>query len=143
MHNDYINIEHFNVQFKGKANYSVGYGTGLGKNDRGWYIKENPIDNLELAYAISVHKSQGSEYPIVIFLCLQAHYVMLARNLFYTAISRAKQKVIVVGTKKAMAIAAKNDRQKTRYTRLKERLHIPVVQEDMDFPGEMDYEAEI
>ena len=68
---------------------------------------------------------------------------MLARNLFYTAISRAKQKVIVVGTKKAMAIAAKNDRQKTRYTRLKERLHIPVVQEDMDFPGEMDYEAEI
>lgn len=101
------------------------------------------LDEIALSYGLTVHKSQGSEYPIVIFLCLQAHYVMLARNLFYTAISRAKQKVIVVGTKKAMAIAAKNDRQKTRYTRLKERLHIPVVQEDMDFPGEMDYEAEI
>lgn len=83
------------------------------------------LDELALAYCYTVHKAQGSEGNLCIFLCLQSHYVMLARNLFYTAVSRAKQKVIIVGTKKAMVIAVKNDKQKVRYTRLKERLVQP------------------
>ena len=92
----YMNrIEHFNVQFKGKANYSVGYGTGLGKNDRGWYIKENPIDNLELAYAISVHKSQGSEFNTVYLVLPKRKSSTLSMELLYTAVTRAKGKLVL------------------------------------------------
>lgn len=80
------------------------------------------LDELSLSYALSVHKSQGSEYDTVISLCMNQHYVMLARNLLYTAVSRAKKRVMIVGTKKAMAIAVRNDQQKARFTRLKERL---------------------
>ena len=92
----YMNrLEHFNVQFKGKANYSVGYGTGLGKNDRGWYIKENPIDNLELAYAISVHKSQGSEFNTVYLVLPKRKSSTLSMELLYTAVTRAKGKLVL------------------------------------------------
>ena len=80
------------------------------------------LDQLSLSYAITVHKSQGSEYDTVVLLCLNQHYIMLARNLLYTAISRAKKKAILVGTPKALAIAIRNDKQKARFTRLRERL---------------------
>jgi exodeoxyribonuclease V alpha subunit len=80
------------------------------------------LDQLSLSYAITVHKSQGSEYDFVVLLCLNQHYIMLARNLLYTAISRAKKKAILVGTPKALAIAIRNDKQKARFTRLSERL---------------------
>ncbi len=63
-------------------------------------------DELVLAYAVSVHKSQGSEYPCVIIPLLTQHYMLLQRNLVYTAITRGKSLVVVVGNKKAMAIAA-------------------------------------
>lgn len=89
------------------------------------------LDKLSLAYSCTVHKAQGSEIQAVIFLCLKSHYVMLARNLFFTAVSRAKKKLIIVGTKKAMAMAVKNDHQKTRYTRLKERLVQPDGSDEM------------
>ncbi len=80
------------------------------------------LDELVLAYAISVHKSQGSEYPVVIIPILPQHYVMLQRNLLYTAITRAKRLVVLVGSKKAIAIAVRNDRLQHRYTYLAARL---------------------
>ena len=80
------------------------------------------LDELTLAYAISVHKSQGSEYPVVIMPILTQHYLMLKRNLLYTGITRAKRLMILVGTKKAVAIAVKNDKVAKRYTLLEQRI---------------------
>ena len=80
------------------------------------------LDELALAYAVSVHKSQGSEYPAVIIPLLTQHYMLLQRNLIYTAITRAKKLVVIVGTRKALAIAVKNDKTEKRYTYLKHRL---------------------
>jgi exodeoxyribonuclease V alpha subunit len=80
------------------------------------------LDELAPAYAISVHKSQGSEYPAVVIPFLTQHYMMLQRNLLYTAITRGKKLVVIIGTKKALAIAIKNNKPQLRYTRLKERL---------------------
>ncbi len=83
------------------------------------------LDEIVLAYAVSVHKSQGSEYPCVVIPLLTQHYVLLQRNLLYTAVTRGRKLVIVVGSKKAMAIAVKNDKPQNRYTFLKERLSNP------------------
>ncbi len=80
------------------------------------------LDEIVLAYAISVHKSQGSEYPVVIIPVLTQHYMLLQRNLFYTGITRGKKLVILIGTKKALAIAVRNNKQQERYTLLRERL---------------------
>jgi exodeoxyribonuclease V alpha subunit len=80
------------------------------------------LDELSLAYAISVHKSQGSEYPVVVLPLLTQHYMMLQRNLLYTAITRAKQMVVIVGTRQAVAIAVHNDKITQRWSALKERL---------------------
>mgnify|MGYP002986641512 CR=1 FL=1 len=80
------------------------------------------VDELQLAYAISVHKSQGSEYPVVILLMVPGHYIMLQRNLFYTAVTRARQKVVIVGSKKAVQAAVLNDKTRKRYSLLAERL---------------------
>lgn len=83
------------------------------------------LDELVLAYAVSVHKSQGSEYPVVIVPVVTQHYILLQRNLIYTAVTRGRQLVVVVGTRKAMAIAIKNNRTQQRYTRLDLRLKWP------------------
>lgn len=80
------------------------------------------LDEVVLAYAISVHKSQGSEYPAVIIPLLSQHYIMLQRNLIYTAVTRGRRLVIVVGTKKALTIGIHNVKTQERYTRLRERL---------------------
>ena len=80
------------------------------------------LDQIALAYAITIHKSQGSEYPVVIMPMIPAFYVMLARNLVYTGITRGKQRVIIVGQKKSIEMAVKNDRVAHRYTLLKELL---------------------
>ena len=77
---------------------------------------------MQLAYAMSVHKAQGSEYSCVILVMVPGHYVMLQRNLLYTAVTRAKEKVLVVGSKRAVAIAVGNDRTRRRYSLLAERL---------------------
>jgi exodeoxyribonuclease V alpha subunit len=80
------------------------------------------LDELILAYACSVHKSQGSEYPVVIMPIHTQHYMMLQRNLLYTAITRGKKLVIVVGSRRALAIAVKNNRIQERYSLLEARL---------------------
>ncbi len=79
-------------------------------------------DELVHAYAISVHKSQGAEYPCVVMPVATQHYMMLQRNLLYTAVTRAKKLVILVGTRKAINIAVKNDKQTDRHTALDWRL---------------------
>jgi exodeoxyribonuclease V alpha subunit len=80
------------------------------------------LDEIVLAYAISVHKSQGSEYPVVILPVTTQHYLLLQRNLIYTGITRAKKLVVLIGTKKALAIAIKNNKPQLRFTLLSERL---------------------
>jgi exodeoxyribonuclease V alpha subunit len=78
--------------------------------------------DLDLAYAISVHKSQGSEFPVVVFPVMKQHYVLLQRNLLYTAITRGRRKVFVVGDPAAWAMAVNNNEQKLRFTTLPLRL---------------------
>jgi len=80
------------------------------------------LDEIVIAYAVSVHKSQGSEYPAVVMPVLTQHYMLLQRNLLYTGITRGKKLVILVGTKNAVAIAVKNNKPQRRYTLLRERL---------------------
>ena len=80
------------------------------------------LNQLQLAYCMTVHKSQGSEYPVVILPLVPGHHVMLQRTLLYTAVTRAKKLVILLGTKAALNTAVANDRTKKRYTLLAERL---------------------
>ena len=80
------------------------------------------LDELVLAYAATIHKSQGSEYPIVVMPVLMNHYIMLQRNLIYTGVTRAKKILVIVGTKKALAYAVHNVTVDRRNTLLKERL---------------------
>ena len=80
------------------------------------------LNELVLAYAITVHKSQGSEYPVVVIPMLTQHFLLLQRNLLYTAITRARKMVVIVGTSKALWIAIKNNKTVKRNTFLKERL---------------------
>jgi exodeoxyribonuclease V alpha subunit len=79
-------------------------------------------DELVHAFAISVHKSQGSEYPAVVMPVLTQHYLMLQRNLLYTGITRAKRLVVLVGTRRAIRIAVRNDRVRRRHSGLGVRL---------------------
>ncbi|MBN1681666.1 MAG: ATP-dependent RecD-like DNA helicase [Anaerolineae bacterium] len=81
------------------------------------------VDDLTHAYCISVHRSQGSEYPCVVIPVVTQHYMMLQRNLLYTAITRAKELVVLVGTRKAIAIAVQNDRVAQRWSALAWRIH--------------------
>jgi exodeoxyribonuclease V alpha subunit len=81
------------------------------------------VTDLQPAYAISVHKSQGSEYPVVIFPLLKQHFMMLQRNLVYTGLTRAKKKVIFVGDPAAYGMAIRNDKTLVRQTDLVRKLH--------------------
>jgi exodeoxyribonuclease V alpha subunit len=80
------------------------------------------LDELVLAYAMTIHKSQGSEYPAVIILLTTQHYPMLQRNLVYTGVTRGKRLVVLVGQRKALAIAVKGSRARRRWSKLREWL---------------------
>jgi len=80
------------------------------------------LDELVLAYAVSVHKSQGSEYPAVVIPVLTQHYILLQRNLIYTAITRGRNLVVMVGTRKALAMGVNNDKTQKRFTHLRYRM---------------------
>ena len=82
----------------------------------------NELDEMVLAYAVSVHKSQGSEYPVVIIPILTQHYILLQRNLIYTAVTRGRNLVVMVGSRRALAIGVKNNQTRQRFTRLGYRL---------------------
>jgi len=75
-----------------------------------------------LAYATTIHKSQGSEYPAVVIPLLTQHYAMLERNLLYTGVTRGKRLVVLVGQKKAVAIAVKGAGDRRRWSKLRQRL---------------------
>ena len=81
-------------------------------------------DQLVLAYAISVHKAQGSEFTAVVLPIVTAHYMMLQRNLLYTAVTRARQLCVLVGSRRAIGMAVKNDKVSRRYTALDWRLRL-------------------
>ncbi len=85
-------------------------------------FERGEFGDLALAYAISIHKSQGSEYPIVIVPLLKAHFVMLQRNLIYTAITRGRKKVFIVGEPAAYGMAVRNAEAKLRCTHLREKI---------------------
>ena len=92
------------------------------------------LDELTLAYATTIHKAQGSEYPIVVMPILMTHFVMLQRNLIYTGITRAKKICVLLGAAKALAYAVRNVSVLKRNTRLKERLN-PSAALPADNPG--------
>ncbi len=79
-------------------------------------------DDVSLAYALTVHKSQGSEYPAVVLGMHTQHYIMLQRNLLYTALTRAKKIAVIIGNRRALHLAVNNTRKQDRYTRLAARL---------------------
>jgi exodeoxyribonuclease V alpha subunit len=85
-------------------------------------FEKDDLNDITHAYAVSVHKSQGSEYQAVIMPLLTQHFIMLQRNLFYTALTRAKKLSVIVGSYKALYIAIKNDKPVKRNGRLKEKL---------------------
>ncbi len=80
------------------------------------------LDELVLAYATTIHKAQGSEYPIVVMPFTMSHYVMLQRNLLYTGVTRAKKILVLIGEKKAISYAVRNETTTSRNTKLAERL---------------------
>ncbi len=90
--------------------------------DRNIIYNWEELDEIVPAYAISVHKSQGSEYPAVVLPVLTQHYMLLQRNVLYTGVTRGKRLVILVGSPKALAMALKNNKMRFRHTRLAQRL---------------------
>ncbi|MCD6359347.1 MAG: ATP-binding domain-containing protein, partial [Armatimonadetes bacterium] len=80
------------------------------------------MDQLQLAYAMTIHKSQGSEYPAVVICMHSTHYIMLRRNLLYTALTRAERLALIIGNSAGVMRAAQNAEEMRRHTRLAERL---------------------
>jgi exodeoxyribonuclease V alpha subunit len=76
------------------------------------------LDEVSLAYAVTIHKAQGSEFPAVVIPVAMQHYMLLQRNLIYTGITRAKRLLVVVGQKKALGLAIRNDQARKRYSGL-------------------------
>jgi exodeoxyribonuclease V alpha subunit len=91
-------------------------------DDREVAYDSSELDELVLAYACTVHKSQGSEYPAVVIPLLTTHFVMLSRNLLYTAVTRGKRLVVLVSDPRALELALSERRREERRTRLRERL---------------------
>ena len=117
---------------KNVFNGDIGYITAVDANERTLTVKFDSrlveyditeLDEIVLAYAVTIHKSQGSEFPVVVMPVTMKHFVMLQRNLIYTGITRAKKICVLVGTTKALAYAIKQNTVSKRNTKLKERLN--------------------
>ncbi len=120
-----------NNYVKGVFNGDIGTISQIDRNKQRIIVKYNgrsvdyefsELDELILAYAVSVHKSQGSEYRAVIMPVMTQHFILLQRNLIYTGVTRAKELVVLIGTRQALAIALKNDKPQKRMTRLCHRM---------------------
>ncbi len=116
---------------KGVFNGDIGTVTGIVAEESQLSVKMadqevvydySDLDELGLAYCLTIHKSQGSEFPVAVIAVHSQHHALLQRNLLYTAITRAKKFAVVVGNKRAIGTAVRNDKQAARHTRLKERL---------------------
>ena len=116
---------------KGVFNGDLGRIVKYDKKNKEFFVKfdheivhyeSKELDQLSLAYAITVHKSQGSEYSAVILPLTSHHFVMLQRNLLYTAITRGKQLVVLIGTEAALRMAVENKGSLGRFTGLKNQL---------------------
>ena len=114
-------ITMFDEDYSDKGAFKITFGTGK-RAHTVYYESFELSSEIMLAYALTIHKSQGSEYPCVVLVMSTDHYIMLARNLAYTGLTRAKQTAIVVGQRKAVAVAIKNDKPVRRYTGLQNRL---------------------
>jgi exodeoxyribonuclease V alpha subunit len=99
-----------------------GGATAVRFDDRDVVFEPSDLDDLALAHAVTVHKSQGSEFPAVVVVLHTQHYVMLRRNLLYTAVTRGRRLVVLVGNKRALRLALDNARVEPRNTGLAERL---------------------
>ena len=117
---------------KNVFNGDIGYITAVDTNERTLSVTFDnrvveyditELDEIVLAYAVTIHKSQGSEFPVVVMPVTMKHFVMLQRNLIYTGITRAKKICVLVGTTKALAYAIKQNTVTKRNTKLKERLN--------------------
>ena len=117
---------------KNVFNGDIGYITAVDTNERTLTVTFDSrlveyditeLDEIVLAYAVTIHKSQGSEFPVVVMPMTMKHFVMLQRNLVYTGITRAKKICVLVGTTKALAYAIRNNTVSKRNTKLKERLN--------------------
>ena len=117
---------------KNVFNGDIGYITAVDTNERTLTVTFDSrlveyditeLDEIVLAYAVTIHKSQGSEFPVVVMPVTMKHFVMLQRNLIYTGITRAKKICVLVGTTKALAYAIRNQTVSKRNTKLKERLN--------------------
>ncbi len=117
---------------KNVFNGDIGYITAVDTNERTLTVTFDSrlveydiseLDEIVLAYAVTIHKSQGSEFPVVVMPVTMKHFVMLQRNLIYTGITRAKKICVLVGTTKALAYAIKQNTVSKRNTKLKERLY--------------------
>lgn len=103
-------------------------------DDRNVTYDFDDLDELVPAYSISIHKSQGSEYPAVVIPVLTQHYIMLQRNLIYTAVTRGRKLVVLVGSRRALAMAINNNKTQKRYTWLAQRLAslLPALNIELD-----------
>jgi exodeoxyribonuclease V alpha subunit len=84
--------------------------------------EQGELDELSLAYCISIHKAQGSEYPAAVIPILTQHYLLLQRNLIYTALTRARRLAVMIGSKRAMAMGIKSSGRGKRHTNLQQRV---------------------
>jgi exodeoxyribonuclease V alpha subunit len=91
-------------------------------DDREVDYEFSELDEISLAYAISIHKSQGSEYPVVVMPLAMQHYTLLEKNLVYTAVTRGKQLVVIIAEPKALGMAVRTQRSQRRLTSLAEWL---------------------
>jgi exodeoxyribonuclease V alpha subunit len=101
------------------------------------------LGELALAWAITVHKSQGSEYPVVILPLFMQHYMLLSRNLLYTGLTRAKQLAILVGPTKAIGMAINRVMDRQRYTALADRLRQPKANNSQRIQEEQSQDGKI
>ena len=118
-------------------NGDIGFITGIDAEEaevmidfdgRGVVYPFGELDEVVLAYATTIHKSQGSEYPAVVIPVVTQHYTMLQRNLLYTGMTRGKRLVVLVGQRKAVGIAVRGAQGRRRWSKLKELLMMDVAE---------------